>query len=135
MIVLGFTFKIIFYLGLTLTNQFWLLALAGVFGGVGGALISTALSAAYLVLTKEANRSRVMGLKDLAAALGGILGPTRVVIASQWASPLDIFQAAAGFTLFGVLRAIFTLGCTRKHPETGSGIFTRMGCYQRAAAD
>ncbi len=135
MIVLGFTFKIIFYLGLTLTKQFWLLALAGVFGGVGGALISPALSAAYLDLTKEANRSRVMGLKESAAALGGILGPTGVVIAGQWAAPLDIFRAAAGFTLLGVLLAFFTLGCSRKRLETGSGKLTRMGCYQRAAAD
>ena len=135
MIVLGFTFKIIFYLGLTLTNQFWLLVVAGVFGGVGGALISPALSAAYLDLTTESNRSRVMGLKELAAAMGGILGPMGVVIASQWAAPLDIFRSAAGFTLFGVLLAFFTLGCSRKRLETGSGILTRMGCYQRVAAD
>jgi MFS family permease len=111
------------------------LALAGVFGGVGGALISPALSAAYLDLTIEANRSRVMGLKESAAAMGGILGPTGVVIASQWVAPLDIFRAAAGFTLLGVLLAFFTLGCSRKRLEAGSGIRTRMGCYQRAGAD
>ncbi len=135
MIVLGFTFKIIFYLGLTLTHQFWLLVIAGVFGGVGGALISPALSAAYLDLTQEATRSRVMGLKESAAAMGGILGPMGVVVASQWASPLDIFRVAAGLTLFGVLLAFFALGCTRNRLETGSGIVTRMSCYQRAAAD
>jgi len=135
LIVLGFIFKIIFYLGLTLANEFWLLVLAGVFGGVGGALISPALSAAYLDLTRETNRSRVMGLKESAAAMGGILGPIGVVIASQWMPPLDIFRVAAGFTLVGVLLAFFALGCSRKNGAVRSGRPVRIGCYQRAAAD
>lgn len=135
MVVLGFTLKIVFFLGLTLTSQFWLLALAGVFGGIGGALISPALSAAYLDLTKEANRSRVMGLKESAAAMGGILGPTGVVIASQWAAPLDIFRVAAAFALLNVVLAFFALGCSRESIESRYGLRVRIDCYKPAAAD
>ncbi len=135
MIALGFSFKIIFHLGLTLTSQFWLFVLVSVFGGIGGALISPALSAAYLDLTQEANRSKVMGLKESAAAMGGIIGPSALVMASQWATPIAIFRISAGFALLGVLLSTVGLGCEREAIESSSGSLRWIRCYQRAPAD
>jgi MFS family permease len=101
-IALGFGLNLLFYLGLVLFEQFSLVFAGAVIAGLGGALLSPALSAFYLDITAEQHRSRVMGLKESAAALGGVIGPLLVAVASYWLTAQNIFLTSAFITLVAV---------------------------------
>lgn len=108
-IALGFGLNLLFYLALVLFNQFSLMLLAALIAGLGGALLSPALSAFYLDITAEQHRSRVMGLKESAAALGGVLGPLLVAVASHWLTAQNIFLTSAFITLTAVCLTLVAL--------------------------
>jgi multidrug resistance protein len=98
-----------FYVGLVLLTRVDALLVTTLIAGIGAALASPALSAAYLDITPEAHRSRVMGLKGSAAALGGVAGPLAVAVASGWLGPLGVFATSAGFAAFGAVLAWLAL--------------------------
>ena len=93
-IVLGLLLNVVFYAGLAVVTSFPLMLLIAAVSGVGEALIMPALSAFYLDITAKQHQSRIMGIKESAAALGGVAGPTLVVIASAYATPQGIFAIA-----------------------------------------
>jgi MFS family permease len=108
-LALGLLLTTSFYGGLVVLTQFgWLLATT-LFAGIGAALLTPSLSAAYLDITPEAHRSRVMGLKGSAAALGGVAGPLLVAFASRWLPPQGIFAVSAGMALLGAAIAVVML--------------------------
>ena len=59
-----------------------LLLFTAVLSGLGEAMVLPALSAFVLDMTAEQHRSRAMGIKESAAALGGVVGPLLVISAS-----------------------------------------------------
>ena len=77
-----------------------MLVLAAV-AGLGNALTIPAVSAFYLDITSDQHRSRVMGIKTSAAALGGVVGPLAVAGAAKFMSAQDIFISAG--ILVGVM--------------------------------
>ena len=95
LIAVGFLLNVVFYLGLIVTRDFGLQLALAVVAGLGTALLEPALSAFYLDIAKDAHRGRVMGLKESAAALGGVAGPLAVALVSGWLGPLGIFTVAA----------------------------------------
>jgi MFS family permease len=106
-----------FYLGLvTLTDLNWLLVTTLV-AGVGASLAGPSLSAAYLDITDEAHRSRVMGLKGAAAALGGVAGPLLVAVASRWLPPQGIFAVSACVAVGASLLALAVLRDAPQAPK------------------
>jgi MFS family permease len=109
LIVLGLLLSCLLYPGLIFFPQFGLLFLVAVVSGIGGALVSPALSAAYLDRTALEHRSRVMGIRGASAALGGVAGPLLVAVVSLWVSPQGIFTIAGGVTLGAVLLALLVL--------------------------
>jgi AAHS family 4-hydroxybenzoate transporter-like MFS transporter len=114
-IALGMLVSSSFYLGLvTLRDLNWLIVTT-LLAGLGTALAGPALSAAYLDITDEADRSRVMGLKGAAAALGGVAGPLLVAIASRWLPPQGIFAISALMALVAAGLAVTVL---RDAPRT-----------------
>lgn len=94
-IVVGLLLNALFYVALAATPSFPLLLLSSVISGLGEALVLPAVTAFVMDMTAEQHRSRVMGIKESAAALGGVLGPLLVVSASELTTPQEVFVIAA----------------------------------------
>ena len=109
LIVLGLLLSGALYPGLIFLQQFGWLFVVAVVSGIGGALVSPALSAAYLDIAAPEHRSQVMGIRGASAALGGVIGPLLVAVVSLWTPPQGIFTIAGGVTLAAVLLAILVL--------------------------
>src|SRR5260370_10296578 len=75
------------YPGLIFIHQFGLIFVVAAVAGTGGALVSPALSAAYLDIADPEHRSQVMGIRGSSAALGGVMGPMLVAVISLWTTP------------------------------------------------
>lgn len=106
LIALGFAMNIVFYGGMGFATDFGSMALVAAVGGLGTAFITPALSAAYLDITAEQHRARVMGLKESMAALGGVLGPLASAAISGQFAPQQIFALAAGLAVLATLVAL-----------------------------
>jgi len=94
-IIVGLLLNTWFYAALAFVTSFPLLLLTAVLSGLGEALVLPAVSAFVLDMTAEQHRSRAMGIKESAAALGGVLGPLLVVSASTATTPQGVFAIAA----------------------------------------
>lgn len=109
MIALGFGLNILFYLSLGTLTQFSLILLGAVIAGLGSALLAPALSAFYIDITLEQHRSRVLGFKESAAALGGVLGPLLVALVNRWTTPQEVFMVGAGLMVVAAALALLVL--------------------------
>jgi DHA1 family tetracycline resistance protein-like MFS transporter len=109
LIVVGFILTSSFYFGLVLVQDFFLLIVASVIAGFGSALVVPALSAAYLDITSEQHRARIMGFKESAAALGSAIGPLLVAILSNSMNPISIFAISAVLALVSAAIALLVL--------------------------
>lgn len=108
-IIMGSLLESIFYVGLIFTSSFSLILLTSAVSGIGTALISPALSAYYLDITDERYKSRILGIKESSAALGGVAGPLLLVLFSAWMTAQDIFIIAALTVLASVILAAIIL--------------------------
>lgn len=108
-IVVGFLLNVAFYLGLAVMPDFGLLLVVSIVAGVGTALLTPALSAAYLDLAAEAHRARVLGLKESAAALGGMAGPLVVALTSHRLTAEAIFAISAVLPILAAGLALVAL--------------------------
>jgi len=98
-IVAGLLLNVLFYVVLALATSFPLMLATAVLAGIGEALVLPALSAFVLDMTAEQHRSRVMGIKESAAALGGVAGPLLVISATAVTTPQGVFAIAAVLVL------------------------------------
>jgi len=109
LIVLGLLLSFMLYPGLIFIHQFGLIFVVAAVAGTGGALVSPALSAAYLDIADPEHRSQVMGIRGSSAALGGVMGPMLVAVISLWTTPQGIFAISGGVTLVAVFLALVVL--------------------------
>ncbi|MBS1252736.1 MAG: Tetracycline resistance protein, class C [Anaerolineales bacterium] len=116
-IILGILLTATFYAGLTVVTWFPLMLLVAIVAGLGAALTAPALSAFYLDITAEQHRSRVVGIKESAAALGGVAGPLLVVVASTVTTPQGVFVIAGALTLLAAGLALVALRSPRHSAE------------------
>ncbi|MCJ7661438.1 MAG: MFS transporter [Anaerolineales bacterium] len=120
-IIIGMLLYALFFLALVLITNFPLMLLAAVISGIGEALVMPALSAYYLDITAERHRSRVLGIKESSASLGGVLGPLLVVGVSSMTTPQGVFMFAFLATLIPTAVALVVLRTSHiaveKHPE------------------
>ena len=117
-IVLGILVSTSLYAGLILVSQYPVMLLVAAIAGLGSALISPALSSYYLDITDDRFRSRILGIKESSAALGGVLGPLLLVGISALTEPRGIFIIAGAVMLFGAALAIIALparGMVKEH--------------------
>ena len=98
-IIIGMLLYATFYVALAIISSYPLMILAAIISGIGEALVMPALSAYYLDITSEQHRSRVLGIKEASAALGGVLGPLLVVWVSVITAPQGVFMFAFLATL------------------------------------
>jgi MFS family permease len=90
-IILGMLLTTTFYFALTTVTWFPLVLLVAFVAGLGAALTAPALSAFYLDITAEQHKSRVVGVKGSASALGGVMGPLAVAGVSGLTTSQGIF--------------------------------------------
>jgi len=109
LIVLGLLVSSLLYPGLIFLHQFGLIVLDAAVAGIGGALVTPALSAAYLDIADPEHSSQVMGIRGSSAALGGVIGPLLVAVVSLWTTPQGIFAISGGVTLVAVFLALVVL--------------------------
>ncbi len=94
-VVAGCLLVSFFYWGLVFFTTFPPLVVTALIAGLGGALVEPALGAVYLQIAPEEHRSRVMGLKESAAALGAVMGPLLVAGAGRWLDAIGLFTVSA----------------------------------------
>lgn len=87
------------YVGLMFSNVYWTIIVAFVIAGLGEALLNPALSAAYLDITPEEHRSRVMGIKGAIGSLGSLLAPALVMVVIRFVPPQSVFLISASLIL------------------------------------
>lgn len=114
--ILGLSLNAMLYVGMALVawlpgliEWFPVVLVVCMIAGMGEALAMPALSAFYLDLTAQQHRGRVMGMKEAAASLGGVLGPLLVIGVSALAGPLGVFAVAAVLMLLSVCAAAVML--------------------------
>ena len=112
-IIIGVILSAVFYPFLGYIESFWFIVLLGMISGVGIAIASPALSAFYLDITDEKHRSRIVGIKESALSLGGVVGPASVALLAGVLTPAGIFITAGVTVCVGALLALIFL----KEPE------------------
>jgi multidrug resistance protein len=117
-ITIGILLFATFFFGLWFTDSYPLMLLVAVIAGLGEALIMPAASAYYLDITSDQHRSRVMGIKESAVSLGGVLGPLMVVVAATFMTPKQMFASAGFVALFGAVVAVVFLGGSETEAES-----------------
>ncbi|MGB3715233.1 MAG: MFS transporter [Candidatus Promineifilaceae bacterium] len=116
-IVLGILVSSSLYAGLVLVTRYPLMLLVAAVAGLGSALIAPALSSYYLDISDERYRSRILGIKESSAALGGVLGPLLLVGVSAVMMAQGVFIIAGAVMLAGVALAIVVLPAPGKVSE------------------
>lgn len=119
-IVVGILTSSLLYIGLRSFTAYAPIVLGAMTAGLGSSLIAPAASAFYLDITDRAHQGRIVGLKEAALALGGVMGPLSVIAASKVMGPYGIFTVAAGLVLMSALTAVFFLHEDKNpHPTSG----------------
>lgn len=108
-IVVGMLLTMTFYVGLAVVTSFGLMLVVALIAGLGTGLTMPAMSALYLDITSKQHRSRVMGIKESSAALGGVTGPLLVVLVSGLTTPQGVFIIAALILTFVAVLAFVGL--------------------------
>ena len=108
-IILGLLLSSSLFVGLAFLTSFaWTLPVA-LISGLGAALIAPALSAFYLDLTPEQNRSQIVGFKGSIASLGSVAGPLLIVIATQIWDSSGVFLSAGILVILAALLSFILL--------------------------
>ena len=97
------------YVGLMVTNVYWVIIATFIIAGLSEALLNPALSAAYLNITPEKHRSRAMGIKGAVGSLGSLLAPALVMVVVRYLPPQSVFLISAALILFTALLVFITL--------------------------
>jgi multidrug resistance protein len=121
-IFIGTLLAAMLYAGLVLSSWFPLILFVSIVSGLGEALVLPALSASVLDITAEQHRSRVMGIKESAASLGGVTGPLLVVGASALTTPQGVFTISAVLLVLTAGFALFTLRRPRRVSEEAGDV-------------
>jgi multidrug resistance protein len=99
-IVLGLLLTSTLYAGMAFSTSYAIIVIICIISGLGSALTAPALSAFYLDITPEQHRSRILGIKESALALGGVMGPLLVAIVTGFMNSQGIF-IFAGLLIVG----------------------------------
>jgi multidrug resistance protein len=117
-IVIGVLLNTCLYIGMaTIESVPWMTLIAFI-SGLGSALMAPALSAYVMDISLDEHRARVMGIKEAALALGGVLGPLLVVVASSLITPRGIFLSAGLLTLLTAILGLVVLQSGHPGRET-----------------
>lgn len=97
------------YVGLMLSNIYWVIIATFIIAGLGEALLNPALSATYLDITPEEHRSRAMGIKGAIGSLGSLAAPALVMVIIRYVPPQSVFLISAVLILSTALLVFIAL--------------------------
>jgi MFS family permease len=103
LIIAGLIPNMIFFGGLAVITDYYVMMLGAAFAGLGNALIAPAANAFYLDITAEEHRSRIIGIKGSFLSLGGVLGPLAVAAVAGIMAPQNVFWIASGLVLVALI--------------------------------
>ena len=109
LIIAGLIPNMLFFAGLAVLTDYYLMMIGAVFAGLGNALIAPAANAFYLDITAEEHRSRIIGVKGSFLSLGGVLGPLGVAAVAGIMAPQNVFWIASGLVLIGLILGVIFL--------------------------
>jgi MFS family permease len=109
LIMAGLIPNMLFFAGLAVLTDYYLMMIGAAFAGIGNALIAPAANAFYLDITAEEHRSRIIGVKGSFLSLGGVLGPLAVAAVAGIMAPQLVFWIASGLVLIGLIVGIIFL--------------------------
>ncbi|MGI9529998.1 MAG: MFS transporter [Acidimicrobiia bacterium] len=116
-LIIGLLLHAALYGGLVVTDVYVVVIAAFVIAGLGEALVTPALSAAYLDITPVEHRSRAMGIKTAIGSLGSLLAPALLTIVIRNVPPRGVFAIAGALIL---LTALLVLVALRLPGRTGA---------------
>lgn len=99
-IIIGMILNSILYIGLAFITNFYVLLAGALIAGLGEALMMPSLSAFYMDIADQRYRSRVLGFKESAASLGGVMGPLSIALVTSAMTSKTIFLIA--FLIMGI---------------------------------
>jgi len=133
-IILGLLPNVLFYGGLAVISNFYVMMIGAALAGLGNALMNPAISSFYLDITADEHRSRVIGVKESSLALGGVLGPLAVAAVSGLVSPQGVFWIAAGLVGFTVILGGVFLREPRRTQTEALGVQEEISSQRALAA-
>jgi len=113
-LVLGLVLHSAQYVGLMLSEVYWVIILAFTIAGLGESLVNPALSASFLDITPEEHRARVMGIKTAIGSLGSLSAPALVMVVIRLIPPKSVFLVSAGLILCTGLLVLVVLRMPRR---------------------
>ena len=133
LIIAGLIPNIIFFAGLAVLTDYYLMMIGAAFAGLGNALIAPAANAFYLDITAEEYRSRIIGIKGSFLSLGGVMGPLAVAAVAGIMAPQHVFWIASGLVFIALMLGISFLR-EPQHTKTGSPGIQEQVSNQRSLA-
>jgi len=133
LIIAGLIPNIIFFAGLAVLTDYYLMMIGAAFAGIGNALIAPAANAFYLDITAEEHRSRIIGVKGSFLSLGGVLGPLAVAAVAGIIAPQHVFWIASGLVLIALTLGIIFLK-EQQHTKAKSAGIQELTSSQRSLA-
>ena len=133
-IIIGMTLFAVFYIGLVISINYYVMLLIAIISGIGEALMMPALSAYYMDISDERYRSRVLGFKESAASLGGVIGPLTVALISAMVTSQTIFMVAFIVTILTTILAMIVLKEPRREFEQTKDITQDLSRQRSMAA-
>ncbi|NIV29229.1 MAG: MFS transporter, partial [Anaerolineae bacterium] len=109
LIIAGLIPNILFFGGLAVLSDYYIMMVVAAIAGLGTALFNPAANAFYLDITAEEHRSRIIGVKGSFLSLGGVLGPLAVAAVAGLMAPQHVFWIASGLVLAALILGIIFL--------------------------
>ena len=133
-IIVGTLLNTTLYVGTAVLRSFPLMTLIAVISGLGAALIAPALNAFYLDITPKQHRSRVVGVKGSALALGSATGPLLLALVSGLTPPQGIFGIAGTFMVISAVLAFVILQEPHRVADAVDGVAWEVSARRAMAA-
>jgi len=108
-IVIGLFLNASLYIGLAAITNFYIMLGIAALAGVGEALMMPSLSAYYIDISDKRYRARILGFKESAASLGGVVGPLSIALVSALLTSQIVFIIAFVFMIIAAITALFIL--------------------------
>jgi MFS family permease len=133
LIIAGLVPNILFFAGLAVLTDYYLMMIGAAIAGLGNALIAPAANAFYLDITAEEYRSRIIGIKGSFLSLGGVMGPLAVAAVAGIMAPQHVFWIASGLVLVALMLGISFLR-EPQHVKAGSPGIQEQASNRRSLA-
>ena len=109
LIIAGLIPNMLFFAGLAVLTDYYLMMIGAALAGIGNALIAPAANAFYLDIAAEEYRSRVIGVKGSFLSLGGVLGPLAVAAVAGVIPPQQAFWISSGLVMIALILGLIFL--------------------------